>query len=219
MCTNWAAGVVQQALITEREGYHRHDRVEISSGALAGHRGYVVEAGWFFDDETETVEGPAGYVIDLDDVRGTEPVDADAVTACTDLQWPDRIEGTLKAGPPPTPRDPARPLRSCAEDLAELLDRAANPEIVPESLRTTIAAAHQHHHLELDWQASPSPNRFTWRVLRHWYQLTEHYADDQRADLFEVVLTRHLRDPEPVHYLALHEADLPNLITRWTTSP
>ncbi|MEV5483545.1 MULTISPECIES: hypothetical protein [Streptomyces] len=79
-------------------------------------------------------------------------------------------------------------------------------------MRRTIADA--HHHLELDWQASPGPQRYTWRVLLHWYQLTERYADDQRAHLYEVVVKRHLNDPEPAHHLALNEDDLPAVIER-----
>ncbi|MFF7413267.1 hypothetical protein [Streptomyces lydicus] len=216
VCTHWAAGVVQRALITERRGHHAHDRVQVASGAFAGHRGYVSNVGWYFDDASETVDGPAGYVVDLDDVPGTEDIDADQVEGCADLRWPRRPEGTLKDGPPPGLHDPLPPAKTCEEDLRELLGRACNPEVVPEQLRRA-AAAHRHHHLELDWQASPDPQRFTWRVLLHWYQLTEHYADDQRADLYEVVITRRLHDAEPAHHLALSESDLPGLIARCTT--
>ncbi|PCG87189.1 hypothetical protein CIB93_04950 [Streptomyces sp. WZ.A104] len=216
VCTHWAAGVVQRQMITER-GHHALDRVKVTSGAFTGHRGYVRDVGWFFDDATETVHGPAGYVVDLDDVEGTQDIDADQVEACADLHWPHRPEGTLKDGPPPGLNDPLPPAKTCAEDLRELLDRAGNPDVVPEELRRAVAAAHHHHHLELDWQASPAPQRFTWRVLHHWYQLTEHYADDQRADLYEVVVTRYLRDAEPAHHLALSKDELPGLIARCTT--
>ncbi|AJT62452.2 hypothetical protein T261_0763 [Streptomyces lydicus] len=194
--------------------YHRHDRAEITAGAYVGHRGYVLESGWLFDDETETVEGPAGYMVDLDDVEGTERIDADQLTRCSDLSWPHRPEGTLKDGPPPEWNAPLTPAKTCEEDLAKILSRATNPEAVPQELRRTIAAAHRHHHLELDWQASPSPQRFTWRVLLHWYQLSEHYREDQRADLYEVVIKKHLHDPEPAHHLALNEDDVPAVIER-----
>ncbi|WP_158834620.1 hypothetical protein [Streptomyces sp. NRRL S-350] len=217
VCIHWAAGVVQGQIITATQGHHTHDRVKVTAGALAGHRGYVRNAGWYFDDTSETVDGPAGYVVDLDDVEGTEDIDADQVEACADLRWPRRLEGTLKDGPPPGWTDPLPPAKTCAEDLQELLDRASNPEVVPDHLRRAVAGAHRHHHLELDWQARPAPQRFTWRVLLHWYQLTEHYADDQRADLYEVVLTRRLHDADPTHHLALSEDDLPGLIARCTT--
>ncbi|MFI1060452.1 hypothetical protein ACH4TC_00995 [Streptomyces spororaveus] len=215
VCTNWAAGVVQQALIAEG-GHRTHDRIKVTSGAFTGHRGYVRDVGWYFDDATETVDGPAGYVVDLDAVEGTEEVDANQVEACSDLRWPRRPQATLKDGSSPGFNDPPPPATTCEEDLAEILDRASNPEVVPEQLRRAVAAAHRHHHLELDWQASPDPQRVTWRVLLHWYQLTQEYADDQRADLYEVVITRHLHDAEPVHHLALSKDDLPGLIARCT---
>ncbi|GAA2255752.1 hypothetical protein GCM10010430_44480 [Kitasatospora cystarginea] len=218
VCTGiWAAGVVQRAIIAERQGHHPRDRIEVASGALKGHRGYVLETGWHFDDATETVDGPAGYVVDLDEVEGTERIDADQVAASSNLRWPQRPEGTLKDGPPPGFDTPFPPAKTCEEDLEEILGRASNPEMVPEHLRGTIKAAQHHYHLQLDWQASPSPQRLTWRVLLHWYQLTEHYADDQRADLYEVVVTRHLHDPEPVHNLALSENDVPAVIARCTS--
>lgn len=217
VCIHWAAGVVQRQMITEREGHHTHDRLQVTAGAFTGHRGYVRDVGWYFDDTREAVDGPAGYVVDLDDVEGTEDIDADQVEACADLRWPHRPEGTLKDGRARGRNDPPPPARACEEDLQELLDRASNPEVVPDRLRRAVAGAHRHHHLELDWQASAGPPRFTWRVLHHWYQLTEQYADDQRADLYEVVVTRRLRDDEPTHHLALSEEDLPGLITRCTT--
>lgn len=165
VCTHWAAGVVQRQMITERRGHHTHDRVRVTSGAFTGHRGYVSNVGWYFDDASETVDGPAGYVVDLDDVAETEDIDADQVEGCRDLRWPRRPEGTLKDGPPAGLHDPLPPAKTCEEDLRELLGRAGNPEVVPEQLRR--AAAHRHRHLELDWQASPDPQRFTWRVLLH----------------------------------------------------
>ncbi|MGW2858323.1 hypothetical protein [Streptomyces sp. NPDC001205] len=216
ICTHWAAGVVQTAIIAERGGHRTHDRVEVIAGAFEGHRGYVRDAGWVFNNESETAEGPTGYVVDLDDVEGTEDIDADQLRACADLRWPGRPEGTLKDGPPPGLGDPLPQRTSCAEDLAEILDRSSNPEIVHQELRRAIDAAKEHHHLELDWQASASPRRVTWRVLQHWYQLGAHYADDQRVDLFEVVITRHLHDPEPVRYLALSEDEVATVIARCT---
>lgn len=217
VCASWAAGVVQRALVTEHQGHHTHDRVSVTSGAFTGHRGYVRDVGWSFDDATETADGPAGYVVDLDDVDALEDIDADQVEACADLRWPHRPEGTLKDGPPPYLSDPLPPAKTCEEDLRELLDRASNPEVVPEELRRAVAEAHRHHHLALDWQARPDPQRVTWRVLHHWYQLTAQYADDQRADLYEVVITRHLHDAAPIHHLALSKDDLPGLIAHGTT--
>ncbi|MFG3000928.1 hypothetical protein [Streptomyces sp. NPDC048340] len=215
ICTDWAASIVQQAITADSYGHHRHDRVAVISGPHAGRRGYVVESGWHFDDDTETVQGPAGYVVDLDDAEGTARIDADAVTGSSDLRWPHRPADSLKAVPPPGPHDPLPPAKTSAEDLADILARAADPAIVPKCLRARIAGAHAHHHLELDRQARPAPGRVTWQVLHHWYQLTEHDADDQRADLFELVVTRHLLDPRSVHHLALSEDDLPALIARF----
>lgn len=204
MTSPWAAGVVQRALIAEQNGRHRHDRITVTSGPLQGRRGYVVEAGWYFDDPNENVEGPAGYVVDLDDTEGTERVDGDQVKRSLDLKWADRPAGCLKANPPAFQYTPS-PRVSCEQDVERLLAAAANAETVPEQLRRTIAGAREHHHLQMDWQATPEPNRHTWQVLWHWYQLTEQYADDQRADLYEIIFTRHRSDDEPVHYLALSE--------------
>ncbi|MFE9424222.1 hypothetical protein ACFYNO_14790 [Kitasatospora sp. NPDC006697] len=220
VCTGiWAAGVVQQAILTERGGHRAHDRVKVTAGPLKGYRGYVREIGWSFDDAAETVEGPAGYVVDLDNVEGAERIDADQVTASSDLTWPHCPEGTLKDGPPLNVDGPLPPARTCADDLREILGRAANPDVVPEQLRRTISAARRHHHVQLDWQASPAPQRFTWRVVLHWYQLADHCADDQRADLYEVIVTRHLHDPEPIHHLALIEDDVAAMIARCTATP
>lgn len=218
VCTHWAGGVVQRVLITEHQGHHTHDRVNVTSGEFIGHRGYVRDVGWYFDDATETVDGPAGYVVDLDDVEGTERIDADGVTSSWDLRWPHRPQGSLKDAPPPGLHDPLPPAKTSAEDLVEILGRVADPAVVPESLRSQIAAAHAHHHLELDRQARPNPDRVSWQVFHHWYQLTKHYADDQRADLFEIVVTRHLHDTHPVHHLALSEENLPDLIAQYTAS-
>ncbi|MFD7013978.1 hypothetical protein [Streptomyces sp. NPDC059928] len=218
ICTSWAAGVVQATIITERGGHHRLDRVEITAGAFDGQQGYVQGFGWVVDDARETVEGPAEYAVDLDGVEGTQDIDARHVAPCTDLRGAHRPEVTLTTGPLPGLNAPLRPRTTCAEDLAQILDRASNPEVVPDELRRAIAAAKEHHHLELDWQAIPSPNRVTWRVIQNWYQLGDNYADNQRADLFEVVVTRHLHDPEPVHHLALSEEDVANLIARCTAA-
>ncbi|WP_282695237.1 hypothetical protein [Streptomyces sp. CC208A] len=117
--------------------------------------------------------------------------------------------------PDDTNRDAFERPATCADDLATLLDRAENPSVVPESLRAVIAAAHEHHHLELDWQATPEPSRYTWRTLQHWYQPD---GGGDPVSVYEVVVTRHLHDPAPVHHLALSENDLPELIARCTTS-
>ncbi|MER7688235.1 hypothetical protein [Streptomyces sp. NPDC097610] len=37
-----------------------------------------------------------------------------------------------------------------AAEGRELLDRASNPEVVPEQLRRAVASAHNHFHLALD---------------------------------------------------------------------
>jgi hypothetical protein len=216
VCTHWAADIVQRAIITERGGHHAHDRVKAVSGAFAGHRGTVRDVGWYVDDENERVDGPAGYVVQLDDREGVERFDANEVKRCSDRRPPrprSRFMDSLLLGVNAPPE-----LKTCEEDLAEKLDRASNPEIVPERLRRTIAAAHLHRHLELERQASPSPQRFTWCVLVHWYQLTERYADDKRADLYEVIITRHLHDPEPAHHLALSEDDAHAVIARYISA-
>lgn len=218
VCVGWAAGVVQSAIIAQGGGYRTHERVEVTDGPLAGHRGYVRESGWVFDDAARMVEGPAGYVVDFDDVEGVERINADQLVRSRDLRWPHRPEGTLKDGPPAGLHDPLPPRRTCGQDLEEILGRAANPEIVPEQLRRKITSAREHHHLELETQATPAPQRFSWRVIMHWYQLGEAYAEDQRADLYEVVVTRHLHDPEPVRYLALHEGEVPDLIAQCTAA-
>lgn len=72
------------------------------------------------------MEESAGYVVDLDDIEGTERIDADRLEPCTDLRWPRRPRGTLKDGPPPGLLDPLPPRLTCAEDLEEILDRAIN---------------------------------------------------------------------------------------------
>ncbi len=148
-----------------------------------------------------------------------ERIDADQLISCSDQRWPRRPEGTLKDRPAPGLHDPAPPWPTCAEDLAQLLERASNPEAVPAELQRTIATAKHHHHLQMDRQASPEPRRFSWQVVMHWYQLTEHYSDEQRADVWEVEVKRHLHDPEPVCYLTLSEAEVPEIIARHTGVP
>ncbi|MFI7337093.1 hypothetical protein ACIBUY_04035 [Streptomyces sp. NPDC050085] len=101
ICTPWASHVVQSTMITQAGGHHRLARVEITAPEFHGQRGYVKETGWNFDESSETVDGPAGYVVDLDNIEGTEDFNADEVTACSDLRWPRRPEGSLKDGPPP----------------------------------------------------------------------------------------------------------------------
>ncbi|MFD7861324.1 hypothetical protein [Streptomyces sp. NPDC059783] len=215
ICTAWAADVVQRAITATTYGHCRHARVAVIAGAHTGRRGYVVATDWHVDDATETVRGPAGYVLDLDEVEGTFRAEPEAVTDSSDLLWPCRPARSLKDVPPPGPHDPLPRTKNSAEDLADILGRVVDPAIVPGPLQARIAAAYAHHHLELDRQARLFPLRVSWQVLHHWYQLTEHYSDDQRVDLYEVVITRHL-DPEPAHHLALSEDDLPDLIARCT---
>ncbi|MEU4113355.1 hypothetical protein AB0F71_02490 [Kitasatospora sp. NPDC028055] len=205
VCVGWAAAAVQAAITTEHGGYARFDRVRVTGGPFKGHRGYVRQSGWSLDDASQTAGGPLGYVVDLDDTEGTEDIDAELLKRSSDQRWPRRRAGTLKDGPPPGLHDPLPPVPSCADDLAKILDRAVNPEIVPPGLRASIVSAKHHHHVLMDCQASPAPARFTWRVIDHWYQLTEHYADDQRVAIWEVEVSRHLHDPAPVSYLALDE--------------
>lgn len=207
VCTSWAAHVVQAIIMGRNGGYATFQRVHVVDGPLKGHRGYVTEPGWAFDDEAQTVEGPAGYVVDLDDTEGTERIDAHQLTARRDHRWPQRPRGTLKDGPPPGLHDPLPPHPSCAEDLEAILTRASNPQDVPDDLRGAIAAAFAHHHLDMGSGASPEPNRVSWRIVQHWYQLTEHYTEGQIADVWEVIFKRHLHDSDPVVYLALSELE------------
>ncbi|MFG3112882.1 hypothetical protein ACGF4C_00620 [Streptomyces sp. NPDC048197] len=218
VCTNWSAVVVQAAIIAQQGGYPKFTRVRVTDGEFKGHRGYVVQSGWVADDDTQTMVGPEGYVVDLDDSDDAEEIDADQLKRSYDHRWPRRPAGTVKDGPPPRLHDPLPPRPTCAEDLADILERASNPEAVPDDLRGTIASAKDHHHLQMDWQASPEPQRFTWQVIMHWYQLTEHYSDDQRAELWEIVLKTHLHDPEPTRHLALREEDVPLVIARCTAA-
>ncbi|MFI0711262.1 hypothetical protein ACH4SK_11505 [Streptomyces inhibens] len=218
VCTNWSAAVVQAAISAQQGGYPKFTRVRVTGGEFKGHLGYVIQSGWAADDDTQTMVGPEGYVVDLDDTEDAEPIDAHQLKRSYDHRWPRRPAGPLKGGPPPGLHDPLPPRPTCAEDLADILERASNPEAVPDDLRRTIASAKDHHHLQMDWQASPAPQRFTWQVIMHWYQLTEHYSDDQRAELWEIVLTTHLHDPEPTHHLALREEDVPLVIARCTAA-
>ncbi|MFI7337092.1 hypothetical protein ACIBUY_04030 [Streptomyces sp. NPDC050085] len=112
-----------------------------------------------------------------------------------------------------------------------------NPEVVPDPLQQAVAAARRHHHLQLETQATPEPQRFSWQVILHRYEQGEqnlntdpaHRAEETASVpgpdegpqqdvicLYEVVVTRHLNDTEPVCYLALKESDVPELIGRGT---
>lgn len=128
-------------------------------------------------------------------------------------------EGTLKYNDPGagwrTP--PSRP-RSCAEDLDGVLERVANPEIVPSALRDTIAAAYEHHHLDMGSGATAEPHRVSWQLSMHWYQVTEQYVDGRVAELWEVEFKAHLHDPAPVRYVALSELEARTLVTQRTES-
>ncbi|MER5780256.1 hypothetical protein ABT104_00795 [Streptomyces mobaraensis] len=208
ICTHWAASAAAVALSTENGGYEIHQRVRATAGTFEGLVGYVSDVGWNFDDITQQVIGPAGYVVDFDDLKGTESIDAELLAPADDRRWPRRIPGSLKDGPPPRLKDrlPQTPHPTCDEDLAFLLRQASNPQSVPEELRQVIRAAHQHHHLDIRRQASPRPHRVTVQTVLHWYQLTESYpirAED-RAEVWEVRVTRHLHDEEPVCSLALN---------------
>ncbi|WP_416971653.1 hypothetical protein [Streptomyces sp. 4F14] len=207
ICTSWAADVVAAVLGAERGGYSRYQRVRAIAGPFAGQGGYVMDIGWAFDDEAREATGPAGYTVDLDDTAGITPIDADLLTPASDHRWPRRPDGSLKDGPPPGFHDPLPPTPSCADDLAELLAGADNPEAVPENLRETIRAAHHHRHLDVRRLAAPRPRRATVQLLLHWYQLTEPYtgSPDGRAEIWELVITEHLRDDAPVSLLATDE--------------
>lgn len=217
VCAPWAAAVVQDAMLTQDSALRKRDRVSVTAGPFAGRCGYVLDIRWCLDEAAQRAEGPAGYTVDLDGAQCAADIDADQLEPCSDLRWPHLPDGV--------PDQPAArflstsyaPAGTCTEDLEEILGRATNPQAVPEPLRRTIAGGHSHHHLEVDWQASPAPRRFTWRILEHWYQLTERYTDEQTARLFEVVVTRHLLDPAPTHHLALNQSEITTLIARCTT--
>jgi hypothetical protein len=206
ICTHWAAGVIEDTLAADGRALDTHQRVRVTSGPLADQSGYVRQTSWTFDDDARIVTGPAGYVVDLDDTEDMRHIARHALTPGADLRWPARTPGSLKDRPSPSLDLASRPGPSCAQDLAEILGRASNPEVVPEALRERIASASGHHHLELDHQASPRPDRRTWRVLMHWYQHTDSVRYDPRSALWEVQIRTHLND-EPTHHLALTEED------------
>ncbi|MFF4735850.1 hypothetical protein ACFY2W_08155 [Streptomyces sp. NPDC001262] len=218
ICTHWAAGAVAAALSAANGGYEIHQRVRATAGAFEGQVGYVSDVGWEFDDTAQQVIGPAGYVVDFDDVQGTECIDAEHLASATDRRWPRRSAGSLKDGPPPGLDDRLAqiPHPTCAEDLDALLAQAGNPQAVPEQLRQVIRAAHQHHHVDVRRQASPRPHRVTVQTVLHWYQLTEHYQVDpqSRAEVWEVRVNRHLHDEEPTCSLALDRKEAEELAAR-----
>ncbi|MFC9431613.1 hypothetical protein [Streptomyces sp. NPDC056987] len=206
VCTSWAADVIQTVFIARHGGYATSQRVRVTYGPFKGQRGYVQQWGWAFDDDTQTVDA-VGYVVDLDDSEGTEDIDAHQLRRAFDRRWPLRQRGSLKDRPPAAMSEPLPPHPSCAEDLETVLARACNPQDVPDDLRQTIAAAVGHYHLSIGRGAWPEPNRVSWRVVQHWYQLTEHYIEGQIAEVWEVEFKQHLRDPDPVVYLALSEPE------------
>ncbi|WP_405814248.1 hypothetical protein OG241_06630 [Streptomyces sp. NBC_01390] len=207
VCTHWAAGAVASVLSAECNGFAIYQRVHVMAGDFAGRRGYVQDLGWIIDDEEQQLTGPAGYIVDLDGTEGTTPIDAEDLKAIRDDRWARRPAGTLKDGSLPGWGTPLPPSPSCGEDLEELLGRAGNPDAVPEELRQSIRDAHSHHHLDIRRLARPRPHRATAQLLLHWYQLTDRYVDgpDGRAELWEVVLTEHLRDEAPTRLLATNE--------------
>jgi len=209
ICTPWAAGVVAAVLGAEQGGHSRHQRVRVVSGEHAGQHGYVSDVGWAFNDEVQQVNGPAGYVVDLDDTPGTERIDAEHLAAATDRRWPRRPEGTLKDGPPPEIGTPLPPAASCADDLEDLLASAGNPDAVPEELRRTIRAASSHQRLDVRRVASPRPRRMTVALLLHRYtsETTEHVTGVPvaGAEIWELVIAEHLHDETPRRLLATSE--------------
>jgi hypothetical protein len=218
ICTHWAAGVVATVFSAEQGGYATHQRVRVVSGEFAGQGGYVQDIGWVFHDEAQQVTGPTGYVVDLDDTKGTEDIDAEHLEPASDYRWARRPEGTLKDGPPPGLHDPLPPTPSCAEDLESLLADASNPEAVPEELRQRIRDGYRHHHRDMRRRAAPRPHRTTAQLLLHWYELTEPYVDDPsaRAEIWELVVTEHLRDDAPLRLLATSEEEAKALAAQHT---
>lgn len=217
ICTPWAASVVGGVLLAQLGGFPKFERVRVTDGPFKDHHGYVRGAEWAFNDTTLNAEEVAYYAVDLDDVQGTELLSPASLARSRDQRWPRRTEGSLKDGPPAGLHDPLPP-PSCEQDLEALLKRVSNPQSVPEELRRTIASSVRHHHLRVDWQALPAPRRVTWMLVQHWYQLTEVYAEDQRAEVWEVEFKRHLHDAEPVCHLALSEKEARAVIARHTGS-
>ncbi|MFJ3946237.1 hypothetical protein [Streptomyces griseoaurantiacus] len=218
VCTHWAAAAVSATFSAEQGGLAVHDRIRVHHGSIAGQGGYVRDIGWYFDDENQQVTGPEGYVVDLDDTEGTERIDAELLQPGTDLRWAHRPEGTLKAGPRPGLNAALPPVPSCAEDLERLLAGASNPEAVPEDLRSSIRGARRHHHLDMRRLAAPRPYRATAQLLLHWYELTERHTVDPagRAEVWELLTTKHLRDEQPVRRLATSEAEAKALAKQHT---
>ncbi|MDX3024987.1 hypothetical protein [Streptomyces acidiscabies] len=89
---------------------------------------------------------------------------------------------------------------------------------MPEDLRETIRAAHDHRHLDVRRQAASRPRRATVQLLLHWYQLTKSYTDSPagRAEIWELVITRHLRDEQPTRLLATSESEAKELARQHT---
>lgn len=198
VCQLWSAGLVERAVAAGSGAYARGTRVRVTAGPLKANCGTVRGFGWHIDDAAERVSGPIAYVLALDTATEDVELPVGDVTA-------DRSEPT---GPPPDLFSPGPPQAppSCAEDLEAALARAVNPEVVPEDLRQTIRSARRDHHLTITHQATPHPHRLTWRILLHWYALGDNPADaDERAELWEIITTRHLHDHTAVHYLALSE--------------
>jgi hypothetical protein len=218
ICALWAAEAVAAALVAESHGLPRYQRVRVTGGPYEGEHGYVVGQSWLDDDDAQTVTGPHAYDVDLDNAEDTVCVQGRLLALDDTLRWPDRPAASRERhGSMPDAASTSRPAPvSCATDLQQLLERAANPETVPAALRARIAAAVDHSLVELEHQATAHPNRWTWQVILHRYQLTQAYADDQHAEVFELVVTRHLHDPHPAHYVALRETDVPDLLARCT---
>ncbi|MFE4869535.1 hypothetical protein [Streptomyces sp. NPDC056682] len=217
VCVSWAAGAVETVISAESHGYATHQRVHVTGGRHDGAYGYVMGQGWAADDDRqEVIDGPpVEYTVSLDEAPGTVEIDAEHLTDQADgLSWPHRAPDSPALVAPRGLDEPPPPMPSCSEDLAAILARASNPEVVSEELRRTIGSSTYHHHLALDRQAMPRPQRLSWQLVMHWYQAGEDYAEDQRASLWEITFTTHLRDPCPVSYLALSEEEAQALIAR-----
>ncbi|MDT0323052.1 hypothetical protein [Streptomyces millisiae] len=221
VCTSWAASRVAAALAAERDGYRTHQRVLVTGGPHAGHYGYVRDLIWAGDDQAQAVApgSPAAYAVDLDDIAGVVDIDAERLTDRADgRRWAARTPGSTKDIDVHRLNIPPAPHVSSEQNLTEILRRVANPEILPEDLRRAIATSRDHHHLQLDRQASPRPHRWTWRILQHWYQLGPTVNDD-KISLWEVELTTHVNDPAPLHLLTRCEEEVSVLLARYTNAP
>ncbi|MFE2938501.1 hypothetical protein ACFXKG_05410 [Streptomyces sp. NPDC059255] len=182
VCTAGAADVVQAVFTARQGGYAALQRVRVTGGPFKGQHGYVQQPGWAVDDDTQSVDGPAGYVVDLDDTEGTRDIGAHQLRHALNRRWPQRKRGLLKDCPFAV-SEPLSPRLACAEDLEAVLARATNPQDVPEDLRQTTATAVDHHHLSISRGASPEPNGVSWQIVQHWYQLTEQYIDGRIAEM------------------------------------